>query len=85
VMTVFLLFAANDREILGSYANGGPANVVTIFIVGITTVLGLHNISLALDAAIDFAPDGSMWPLYLIIGLAVALMLLLGWRVLRKH
>ena len=84
VMAAFLLLAANDRSLLGQYANGWLANVLTLAIVGITTLLGLHNIRLALDAAFPIFREGSFTPYYIIGSISAGVVAWLAWRIFGK-
>ena len=84
VIAAFLLLAANDRSLLGQYANGWLANVLTLAIVGITTLLGLHNIRLALDSAFHIFQEGSLVPYYLICSVAAGVVAWLAWRIFSK-
>ncbi|MBK8879753.1 MAG: divalent metal cation transporter [Haliscomenobacter sp.] len=84
-MAIFLLFAANDRTLLGKYANGFWANLFTLIIVGVTTLLGLHNIRLALDSVFHFFEEGALFPVFVTAGFSMALMIVLGFRVFEKE
>jgi len=84
IMATLLLFAANDRALLGQYANGTLTNLLTLAIVGITVFLGLHNILLAVNTATGiFAPD-ALWPLGINAGITAVSLILLGRRVFRN-
>lgn len=82
-MTTFLLFAANDKSLLGEYANGWKANLFTLLIVGVTTMLGLHNIRLALDSVFHIFSEGSMLPIYLVGSLALGITFWIGFRIFK--
>lgn len=83
-MAVFLLFAANDRTLLGQYANGRWANMFTLIIVGVTTLLGLHNVRLALDSAFHLFEEGALFPVVLTACFSGVLMIFLGFRIFGK-
>lgn len=85
MMTIFLLFAANDFALLGKYANGTTANVLTLGIVGITIFLGLHNILLAVNnVAKVFTPE-ALWPLGINIGITLLIVILLAVQVFKQR
>ena len=84
-MAIFLLFAANDRTLLGAYANGFWANLFTLFIVGVTTLLGLHNIRLALDSVFHLFEEGALFLVFATACLSAVLMIVLGFRVFGKE
>lgn len=84
-MAIFLLFAANDRTLLGAYANGFWANLFTLVIVGVTTLLGLHNIRLALDSVFHLFEEGALFPVFATACLSAVLMIVLGFRVFGKE
>ena len=81
VMTSFLLFVANDRHLLGVYANGWKANFLTLCVVWVTTMLGLHQIRLAADTAFHIFETGDMLPVYGVILVSLSITLFLGYRV----
>lgn len=83
MMTIFLLFAANDRGLLGKFANGTITNVLTLLIVGVTIFLGLHNISLAINQVTGFFAPHAIWPLGINLGITLVALFLLGIRVFR--
>jgi manganese transport protein len=84
MMTIFLLFAANDRALLGKFANGKLTNILTLSIVGITIFLGLHNILLAINHVIGVFTPGSVWPLGINLAITIVALILLGIRVFRQ-
>lgn len=81
VMTSFLLFAANDRQLLGDYANSWKANLLTLGVVWVTTMLGLHHIRLAVDTVFHIFEAGDMRPVYGVILISLGITLFLGYRV----
>lgn len=81
IMTSFLLFAANDKHLLGRYANGWKANLLTLGVVWITTLLGLHQIRLAVDATFHIFETGDLLPVYGIVLISLSVTLLLGYRL----
>ncbi len=80
LITIFLLFVANDKNILGStYSNSLTQNILTLCIVGVTCFLGLHNLFSALGkisglSVIDY------W--YIILTITIVITLLLAYLVL---
>ena len=53
IVAVFLFLAVNDRQLLGStFTNGLPANIGMLFIVGLTSYLGLHHLLAAWSKAV---------------------------------
>ena len=49
IIAVFLFWVMNDGKLLGNYRNGMVVNVVGIFIIAVTIVLGAKSILDALD------------------------------------
>jgi manganese transport protein len=85
VIAAFLLLAANDRSLLGQYANGWLANILTLAIVGIITLLGLHNIRVALDTVFHLFEEGSSTPYYVIGSISTGAIAWLAWRIFGKN
>lgn len=68
IVTIALLFAANDKELLGAaYANGFWSNIFTLFIVGVTCFLGLNNIWRAINEVGRFLPKEAMGPIWVML------------------
>ena len=84
MMTIFLLFAANDRALLGKFANGVLTNILTLVIVGITIFLGLHNILLVVNLATDIFSPEAIWPLGINLCITIFTLILLSIRVFRQ-
>jgi Mn2+/Fe2+ NRAMP family transporter len=83
MMATFLLLAANDRALLGDYANGTYANLLTIIIVGIAVFLGLHNILLAIDKVLGIFGQNPQWPLVINTLITGAVVFILALRIFR--
>jgi Mn2+/Fe2+ NRAMP family transporter len=82
VVTVFLLFAANNVELLGKkYANGFLVNFFTLIIVGVTCFLGLNNIWSAINKLGKFTTPAVTWPQTSFGALTLIFMVYLGWRI----
>lgn len=85
VVTIALLFAANDKELLGTaYANGFWSNLFTLFIVGVTCFLGLNNIWLALNQVGHFLPKEAMGPIWVMLSGTVGIVGFLALRIFSK-
>jgi manganese transport protein len=84
LMATFLLLSANDRVLLGDYANGKYANLLTIVIVGITVFLGLHNILLAVDRVLGIFGKGPQWPVVINAGITGTFVFILALRIFKK-
>lgn len=85
VVTIALLFAANDKALLGAaYANGFWSNIFTLFIVGVTCFLGLNNIWRAINEVGQFLPKEAMEPIWGMLGLTLVVLVYLGARVFGK-
>lgn len=85
LMATFLLLAANDRDLLGDYANGKFSNFLTIIIVAIAVFLGLHNILLATDKIFGIFGQGPQRLLVINASITGAVIFFLAFRVLRKR
>lgn len=85
VVTIALLFAANDKALLGAaYANGFWSNFFTLFIVGVTCFLGLNNIWQAVNKVGHFVADNAMEPIWAMAGVTLLVLVYLGVRVFGK-
>jgi Mn2+/Fe2+ NRAMP family transporter len=85
VVTIALLFAANDKALLGAaYANGFWSNFFTLFIVGVTCFLGLNNIWRAINEVGQFLPKEAMEPIWGMLGVTLLVLVYLGVRVFGK-
>lgn len=85
VVTIALLFAANDKALLGAaYANGFWSNFFTLLIVGVTCFLGLNNIWLALNQVGHFLPKEAMGPIWVMLGGTVGIVGFLALKVFSK-
>lgn len=85
VVTIALLFAANDKALLGAaYANGFWSNFFTLFIVGVTCFLGLNNIWRAINEVGQFLPKEAMEPIWGMMGLTFAVILYLAMKIFSK-
>jgi manganese transport protein len=78
--TIALLLAANDRALLGEYANGRWVNALTLIIVGITCFLGLNNLWRAISQSFGLE-TGAAFPILAILSGLV--MFGLGWKISR--
>ena len=85
MVTIALLFAANDKALLGAaYANGFWSNFFTLFIVGVTCFLGLNNIWRAINEVGQFLPKEAMEPIWGMAGVTLLVLVYLGVRVFGK-
>ena len=86
VVTIALLFAANDKALLGAaYANGFWSNIFTLFIVGVTCFLGLNNIWQAVNKVGHFVADNATEPIWAMAGVTLLVLVYLGVRVFGKR
>lgn len=84
-VTIALLFAANDQQLLGAqYANGFWSNVFTLFIVGVTCFLGLNNVWLAVNQVGRFLPKEAMGPIWVMLVATVGIVGFLALKVLAR-
>jgi len=85
VITIFLLFAANNVALLGEkYANGFLTNFFTILIVGVTIFLGLNNIWSAINRIGQFVDKNATWPQLTFGVFTLGVVLYLGWTFLGR-
>ena len=79
VVTIALLFAANDKKLLGAtYANGFWSNFFTLIIVGVTCFLGLNNIWSAINKVGLFLPNDAIVPIWVMGALTTIAVLILA-------
>lgn len=85
MVTITLLFAANDKELLGAgYANGFWSNIFTLFIVGVTCFLGLNNIWRAINEVGRFLPKEAMGPIWVMLAGTALIVGFLALRIYSK-
>jgi manganese transport protein len=84
LVTITLLFSANDRSLLGQYANGFWSNVLTLLIVGVTCFLGLNNLWQAFNKTFKILAADHPTTVPMIAGLSGLVALGLAWKVLRS-
>jgi Mn2+/Fe2+ NRAMP family transporter len=85
VVSIALLFVANDADLLGKkYANGLLANVLTLFIVGVTCFLGLNNLWRAANEVGRFLPKEALVPVWVMGGLSISIAVLLALKIFVK-
>ncbi len=82
LVAITLLLAANDRSLLGEYANGFWSNLLTLLIVGVTCFLGLNNLWQALNKTFKILPIDHPMTVPMIVGLSGLILLGLAAKVL---
>lgn len=86
IVTIFLLLAMNDRQLLPKdFLNKPFANIITLLIVGITCFLGLTNIWKALGNIVSIINQWQANLIWINLMLAALFVTLLGMKIFRKE
>lgn len=85
IIAIFLLLTVNDRELLpAEYVNTTTLNLITLFIVGVTCFLGLHNVWKALEKVFSGLQDLGNTSFWINGGFSVLILLWLGTRIFSR-